>query len=65
MIGGGKYEKQATEVREATGAEAVVVLVLGGVHGSGFSVQMTDPNHMGALADVLERVAEEIRRGQS
>lgn len=65
MIGAGKYDRITTEVRERTDAEGVVLIVLGGVKGNGFSVQMTRPEHMSALADVLEQAAREIRREAS
>jgi len=38
-IGPGKYDKLATHVRKRSKGRAVVVIVLDGEHGSGFSVQ--------------------------
>lgn len=38
-LGPGKYDAEATAAREATGAEAVVLVVAGGDRGAGFSVQ--------------------------
>lgn len=37
--GPGKYDALATHVREATGAEGVVIMVVGGNQGNGFAVQ--------------------------
>jgi len=38
--GPGKYDALATMVRELSGARGVLVLVLGGERGDGFSVQL-------------------------
>lgn len=60
MIGPGKYENEATYVREETNAEAVVVCVIGGKLGSGFSVQAPAyilselPRMLRAMADGIE-----------
>lgn len=61
MMGGGKYDSIATGVRESTQAEGVVLLVLRGVHGSGFSMQ-ADEAMTRALPDMLESMAQQIRR---
>jgi hypothetical protein len=63
-VGPGKYDDVATTARELTGARAVVVIVLGGNKGSGFSVQA----ELGArdsvapenMARLLRAVADEI-----
>ena len=39
MIGPGKYDDVTTLVREQTQAQGVIVIVISGQHGSGFSVQ--------------------------
>jgi hypothetical protein len=60
MIGPGKYDAHATMVRLETGAEGVIVLVLGGKAGSGFSVQGTLdvqfrlPTLLRSMADQIE-----------
>jgi hypothetical protein len=59
-LGPGKYDNAATIVREATKAEGVILIVIKGVHGSGFSVQAT-PEQTASLPDTLEMVANEIR----
>ena len=51
--GPGKYDDLCTYVRENTEARAVVVIVLGGNNGSGFSVQ--------AHGDVVLEVAQLLR----
>lgn len=40
-IGPGKYDKETTMVMEATNAQGVVLIVIGGDRGDGFSVQAT------------------------
>lgn len=60
-IGPGKYDEEATLVRERTGAEGVAVLVFGGVRGSGFSVQ--GPLEMQvALPEILRDMAAGVER---
>jgi hypothetical protein len=73
MAGGpGKYDDVATMVRTLTGADAVMVLIIGGSRGGGFSLQMRGPDTadpypqlaaadtMRAIADALRKIAEEI-----
>lgn len=59
--GPGKYDTAATQVRQMTQALAVVVMVLHGRDGSGFSVQAHESIGPDRLADMLEMVAREIR----
>jgi hypothetical protein len=61
-IGPGKYDVLATVAREGASAKAVVLIVLGGTRGSGFSVQAEpgvglDPPE---LAKMLRGVADAI-----
>jgi hypothetical protein len=58
--GPGKYDEVTTFVRQVTHAQSVLVLVIGGMHGQGFSVQGTD-RFIEALPDVLEDMARNIR----
>lgn len=62
-IGDGDYDDLTTYVREHAEAEAVVVIVLGGQHGSGFSVQ-APAEHIEQLKtripDILRALAEHI-----
>jgi hypothetical protein len=60
MIGAGKYDAEATRIREATGALGVVVIVVGGRLGEGMAVQATLPI-LKTLPDALEHVAAQIR----
>jgi hypothetical protein len=59
-IGPGKYDEECTYVREATNADAVIVIVLGGLKGSGFSVQTTTPALTKRLPEVLRYIANGI-----
>lgn len=59
-IGPGKYDDLCTHVREQSGAAGVVVIVLGGKRGSGFSCQADLPTTL-ALPEMLETIAREIR----
>lgn len=58
-IGAGKYDDEATRVREATGARAVLLLVLEGRNGSGFQVQ-GPPGYLAQLPELLRAVAASI-----
>lgn len=57
--GPGKYDALATTVREAARARAVVLIVVDGEHGSGFSVQMREAVAL-ALPAMLRRIADAI-----
>ncbi len=65
-LGPGKYDDACTLVREMTGGTSVVVAVMGGNKGAGFSVQSTAPIPPKILAyllaDMLEAIAEELRK---
>jgi hypothetical protein len=62
MIGPGKYDDAATVARAVSGG-SVVLLVIGGEHGEGFSVQaelpvlMQLPRLLRVVADAIERDA--------
>ncbi len=58
--GPGKYDDEATAAREATGAAAVVLIVLGGRKGEGFAVQATSPALVAKLPALLRSMAEQI-----
>jgi hypothetical protein len=60
-IGPGKYDAICTEVREKTGAAGVLLIVLDGKLGSGFSCQAS-LQATANLPDMLESVAATIRR---
>jgi hypothetical protein len=61
-LGPGKYDDLCTMVRDRTGAEGAIVIVLGGAKGSGFSVQ-GDLRVMIALPGMLDQIAATIRDG--
>lgn len=61
-VGPGKYDDLATYVRQASKATAVVVAVIDGDKGSGFSVQVEGPLAPN-LARLLRVMADEIERG--
>ncbi|RPH76023.1 hypothetical protein EHM76_00280 [bacterium] len=60
--GPGRYDHVATRAREMTDAKAVVVIVIGGNLGEGFSVQTDNPTILLSLSDLLEDVAAQLRR---
>jgi hypothetical protein len=55
--GPGKYDDVATLVREKTDASCVVVIVIDGYKGDGFSVQTTDMSTMFATVPTALRMA--------
>ena len=59
-MGPGKYDPYVTDIREKTGAYGVVLIVLGGEHGNGFSVQ-ADGDTTLRLPELLEQMAADIR----
>lgn len=58
--GPGKYDDACTIARESTKASGVLLVVIGGEKGSGFSVQAA-PETIAAIPDILEKMAAEIR----
>ena len=64
-IGAGKYDDLCTIARHGArvdGEGGVILIVVGGAKGSGFSVQ-ADLKTMAKLPSILEIVAAEIRAG--
>lgn len=63
-IGPGKYDDVCTMARKATGVDktggAVVLIVIGGKHGNGFSMQ-SDLETLAGLPEMLEELARQIR----
>ncbi len=59
-IGKGKYDDLCTYVREKSKANAALVIVLGGEHGPGFSMQTHDPRYVIGVAAILRDVAQLI-----
>jgi hypothetical protein len=62
--GPGKYDAMATNVRLVTGARGVVVIVLDGIHGTGFSAHLpsNDPRELRAMLRGLRDVLEQMER---
>jgi hypothetical protein len=59
MIGPGKYDTEASEVMEATRAAGIVLLIVGGDRGEGFSVQ-GPLSLLVALPGMLREVADAV-----
>jgi hypothetical protein len=59
---GGRYDPEATRVRDQTGAAMVLVVVVAGDRGTGFSVQAIDPVLLTTLPTLLRNVADNIER---
>jgi hypothetical protein len=59
VIGAGKYDDEATLVRERTKAAGVIVIVLGGDKGQGFACQL-DAAATLAVPTMLRVVADQI-----
>lgn len=57
----GKYDDLCTMVREETQAEGVVLMIVRGNRGSGFSAQAT-PNVLHSLPDAIEMVVAQLRK---
>ena len=60
--GPGKYDYLCTIVREEINAAGVIVIVLDGNNGNGFSCQFADPAMLTRVPGVLEEVAAQIRK---
>lgn len=57
----GIYDDLCTRARIETQAQGVVVVVIKGNLGSGFSVQVEDESQIPLLADIFEDIAGQIR----
>jgi hypothetical protein len=58
----GKYDAEATAARYVTEAQCVLLIVLGGYRGSGFSVQSEQPDIIEKLPELLRTVAANIEQ---
>jgi len=61
-IGPGKYDDLCTIVREKAKAKGAIVIVIGGDRGGGFSCQFDDLVMMEMVPELLEGVAQQIRK---
>jgi hypothetical protein len=59
-VGAGKYRSEAEALLTMYRAEAVVVCVIGGVRGTGFSLAQSDEVVMQELPGALRIIAEQI-----
>lgn len=62
-LGPGIYDDHATRIMRQTRAEGVILLVLRGNLGSGFSAQLTTEGLMG-MPEMLRRMADQIENDQ-
>jgi hypothetical protein len=62
MRGPGRYDDICTQAREAAQADGVVLVVINGKHGLGFSVQLTKPLWFKQLPDLLREVADQMEK---
>lgn len=58
-IGPGKYDDACTEVREKTGADGIILIVIRGNQGDGFSAQAS-PEDTLRLPEMLRYMAQQI-----
>jgi hypothetical protein len=65
MIGPGIYNQLATESREAAQAEGVILIVLNGNKGTGFSAQFESPGMVQDIPSLLRQVADQIEEDRS
>lgn len=61
MLGPGKYDEECHQARVMTGADGVLLVIVGGVKGNGFSFQTTRPELLELLPEFLERLAASLR----
>jgi hypothetical protein len=59
-LGPGKYDDLCTDVRERAGAEGVLLIVLEGKDGNGFSAQIS-PEALLRFPELLENIAAQMR----
>lgn len=59
MIGPGKYDDLCTRIRSETKASGVILIVLGGNRGEGFSAQLT-PEATAKISPMLRHLADSI-----
>ena len=61
MIGPGKYDDACTAARIRTKASGLLLIVIDGADGDGFSCQTNDPALLARLPGLLEAVAAKMR----
>ena len=66
-VGPGKYDEACTAARETCAAQGVILIVVGGIHGNGFSVQgpielqLALPRMLRHTADLIDADLEQLR----
>lgn len=60
-MGPGKYDAEVTELRQRLKANGILLLVVQGERGSGFSAQLSGEDVL-ALPNVLRQLAEQIEK---
>ena len=60
----GKYDQARTDVREATSAKGVLLIILDGNQGNGFSAQFEDDDYRGSIPSILRQVADQIEEDE-
>lgn len=60
-IGPGKYDDLCTHAREASEAQGVILIVIQGKLGSGFSAQLM-PGNLLEVATALRKIADQVER---
>lgn len=58
-LGAGRYDEEVTELRERLKAQGILLLVVNGERGSGFSAQLSTDDVF-ALPSVLRQMADQI-----
>lgn len=61
-IGAGKYDDLCTIVRKKAKAKGVIVIVIAGEKGGGFSCQFEHPAMQAMVPDLLDSVSAQIRK---
>lgn len=64
-VGPGKYDIYSKQVLLETHAETVIVAVVGGLKGNGFSVTSADPDAHSKLPAMLRSMADQIEASTS
>jgi hypothetical protein len=62
MIGPGRYDDICTQAREAAQADGVILVVIRGKHGMGFSAQVTNSQWFKHLPTILRGVADQMEK---
>lgn len=66
-LGPGKYDDLCTMVKEQSQAEGVVLIIVGGNKGVGFSAQLTAPQMVSlplVLRNIADKIEEDYRNGR-